>query len=141
VKLGEPVWLVWQFSNTSSQELQFLVWGTPFDENWFAPYVRVQRDGTPLNYGGAMLKRGDPPAGQYLSLAPGAHREARVELGVAFDLRATGRYRVQPQIALHDLIRGGSALAPRPLSQHVRAALACKAVEFEVFRQLPATSP
>jgi len=129
VATGQPVRLSFSLSNRGPRALQVLRWGTPFDEAWFAAWATVTRDGVPLVYQGAAVKRGEPVAGEYLRLAVGQARRASVELAAAFDVAAPGRYRVQPHIVLHDVTAGA---VPRVRSQHAGQPLACRAVEFTV---------
>jgi hypothetical protein len=131
VAVGQPVPLQWTVHNTGTQAVDFLAWGTPF-EGWFAPYVGVRRGNRLLDYGGPSAKRGDPRAAEYVHLEPGQSRQAVVELGLVFDLRPSGRYQVQPQISLHDVVTAGQGAVPRPRAQHAGQPLACPTVEFIV---------
>ena len=139
VPAGQPVRLQFSVANVTPQNLDLLVWGTPFDVDWFAPYVEVLSvDGsggdTRLRYRGASMKRGDPAADEYLHFGPGEVRAASVDLARAFALGEPGRYRVQPRIVLHDLVVGGRASLPRPREQHAGMALPCEPVDFEITR-------
>ncbi len=116
--------------NRGRERLQVLAWGTPF-EGWFAPFVRVWRDGTELAYQGPSVKRGDPDADEYLSIEPGRAREVRFTLEPAFDAAVPGRYRIEPQLLLHDVAEGRRARLPRPRAQHQPVALHCAALEFD----------
>jgi len=97
---GRPLPLRLTLHNTGRQPLRILVWGTPF-EGWLAPYVGVQRDGVPLDYRGAMVKRSAPGPDETLAIAPGRSRHATVDLAEAFDLGQPGHYRVTPRLWLH----------------------------------------
>jgi hypothetical protein len=107
-----------------------LAWGTPFEAAWFAPYVKVLRDGRPVRFDGAMVKRGDPGPDEYLTLAAGQALQRSVNLAPAFDTRAPGRYRIEPELWLHDVLWEDRLMA-RPRSQHAGQRLACNAVEFD----------
>jgi hypothetical protein len=115
-------------NNRSASTLAVLNWGTPF-EGWMQPFVRVTRDGVALDYQGPTVKRGDPERGEYLSVAAGRSRSVTLALAPAFNVSAPGRYRIEPQIVLHDVT---TKAVPRPRSAHHAQALACAAVEFEV---------
>lgn len=114
--------------NSSAATLSVLDWGTPF-EGWMQPFVRVSRDGVPLDYLGPSVKRGDPDRSEYLRLAAGRSRSVTLALAPAFDVSAPGRYRIEPQLLLHDVT---TKPGPRLRSAHRSQALACPAVEFEV---------
>ena len=131
IAAGQAVPLQWMVTNTGLDALDFLAWGTPF-EGWFAPYVALRRGGTVLVYGGPSAKRGDPQAQEYVHLPPGQSRQAVVDLAPVFDLRVPGRYRLQPQIVLHDVVLAAQGVPPRPRGQHAAQALACPSLEFTV---------
>ena len=130
-RAGASVELRYRLANGGPAAWWVLDWNTPFEPGWFGRYVEVWRDGQPLDYRGAMLKRGEPAADDYLRLPAGRARLARVDLAQAFDLSRPGRYRVVTALVLHDLVRDGErrprgrdALVPRPLN--------CNPVEFEL---------
>ena len=114
--------------NRTASPLAVLTWGTPF-EGWMQPFVRVTRNGVALDYQGPSVKRGDPERSEYLRLAAGRSRSATLALAPAFDVSAPGRYRVEPQIVLHDVT---AQPTPRPRSAHQSQTLACPALEFDV---------
>jgi len=132
VRSGQPAAFRLQLMNSSSQPVQVLVWNTPFEPAWFGEYVTVQRGSKPLPYGGAKMKRGDPSAGDYLRIEAGATASASFDLAPVFDLSLPGRYRLHPQIVLHDVVMGTADSAPRPRSRHVQQALRCKDLSFDV---------
>jgi peptidyl-Lys metalloendopeptidase len=126
---GSGPWLEMTLRNPGAKAIRFLNWGTPFEGGWFQPFVQVSLDGATITYGGAMVKRGDPEASDYVLLKSGASRRARLDLAEVFDLSRSGRYRVEPRITLHDVIEGDSPRL-RPLSMHQMRSLDCLAVEF-----------
>jgi hypothetical protein len=126
---GEPLMLHFAFTNRGPRALRLLTWNTPLEPGWFAPFVSVTRDGEPLEYRGAMMKRGAPAPDDYLEIGAHRTRRAEIDLALAFDLSRPGRYRVEPRLVLHDLAavdkrraRATDARAPQPL--------ACNAVDF-----------
>jgi hypothetical protein len=127
---GDAAMLHFTFRNAGPQPVHVLLWGTPFEAAWFAPYVKVWRDGKSVRFDGAMVKRGDPGAAAYLRFAAGQTMQAVVGLAPAFDVREPGRYRVEPDLWLNDVLLEERVL-PRPRSQHVGQRLACNTVEFE----------
>ena len=127
VTAGEPAPMRFTLTNRGPAAVRVLNWATPF-EGWFGPYVQVLRDGEPQRYSGPMVKRGDPGADEYVTIAAGRSRHATVDLAQPFDLTRPGRYRVMPRISLFD-VTGGPA---RPLADHVPKRLDCPALEIEV---------
>lgn len=79
----------------SPQARWLLVWGTPFEDGWFAPWLRVWRDGVELPYGGARAKRGVPERADYRRLAPGPGWRTQRWPDEAFDLHPPGAYRLE----------------------------------------------
>jgi hypothetical protein len=134
VVAGQPVQLRLRLSNTGSQAVDVLTWGTPFETGWFSPYLSVSRGGQTLAYGGASLKRGDPRAQDYVRVEAGQSREATLELSTAFDLRTPGHYVVTPSLVLHDVVLDGAEALPRPRDRHATQPLACAKLEFTVTR-------
>ena len=128
---GRPLPLRFALHNRSGRPVQVLSWGTPF-EGWFAPYVKVWRDDTELAYKGPSVKRGDPERDEYLRIAAGRSRAARVDLAQAFDLRQPGHYRVQAQVTLHDVFDAASGSPPRPRERHAAQSLACPELRLEI---------
>jgi len=134
VHAGQHASFTLQLANRGAQPVQLLTWATPFEPAWFAPWLQVTRGGKALAYHGAMMKRGDPQAGAYLSIAAGATASAGFELAPAFDLSLPGRYTLQPQIVLHDLLVGTGEAVPRPRARHQAHALHCEPFTFEVVK-------
>jgi hypothetical protein len=127
---GRPVPLRMTLHNGGPRALRMLTWQTPFEGEWFAPFVAVQRDGTELPYQGPMLKRGAPAHDDYLVLPAGAGKSATLDLARAFDLSRPGRYTVQPRLRLMDVrTEGAASLASDALQPHV---LDCPALQFEL---------
>ncbi len=124
---GQPAPMRFTLTNRGPHAVRVLNWAAPF-EGWFAPYVQVMRDGELLRYSGPMVKRGDPGADEYLTIAPGKSRQATVDLAQPFDFTRPGRYRVTPRISLFDVTTGPA----RALADHVPKRLDCPALEIEV---------
>jgi hypothetical protein len=92
-KVGEPVMLRFQLTNPTARPLFVLDWHTPF-EGLLNNFLQVTRDGVDIPYQGPMLKRGDPTAEDYVSIAPGASADATVEASLAYDFTQPGHYRI-----------------------------------------------
>jgi len=132
LRAGQPAVFTLQLVNRGQQPVQLLNWATPFEPAWFAPWLTVRRGGKSLPYGGAKMKRGDPQARDYVSIAPGASASASFDLAPAFDVSTPGRYILRPRIVLHDLLVGTSEPVPRPLARHQVHNLRCNELNFEV---------
>lgn len=128
---GQPVPLRMQLANPGSAPVQVLTWNTPFEGDWFGPFVEVSRNGQPLPYQGPMLKRGDPAADEYLTLPARASRQAELDLARAFDLGQPGHYRVVTVGRLADVWQGEAATL-RTRASFQAQALECPPVEFRL---------
>ena len=81
-------------TNTGSAPERILKARTPFGPAEFALFD-ITRDGQPVRYLGREVKRPVPREADYLVLAPGESRSARVELSRSYDMAATGAYAVR----------------------------------------------
>lgn len=81
-------------TNTGSAPERILKGRTPFGKQEGALFD-VTRDGQPVRYLGREVKRAAPVEADYLLLAPGESRSARVELSSSYDMAATGSYAVR----------------------------------------------
>jgi hypothetical protein len=127
VKAGEPVEVVFRLSNPTSKPLYVLDWHTPL-EGLLNDIFEVTRDGTDVPYAGPMLKRGPPQADDYVTVAPGASVEGRVEVSLAYDLRQPGRYRIAFRNRLMDVATQQSEV-PHPLGEFREFPVKCPWVE------------
>lgn len=134
VTAGEGVTLSLRLSNPGSVAAAFLVWGTPFEGMWTGPSVTIERDGSPLEYRGPMVKRGAPAAEEYLRIPAGGHVDAELPLHEAFDLTVPGRYRIVPRFVLADVVRGGEK-SPRPFEAMREEPLRCAEGLLEVIQR------
>ncbi|HZI03138.1 MAG TPA: protease [Archangium sp.] len=127
VRAGEPVELRFQLTNRTAQPLYVLKWRTPL-EGLMGKDFQVTRDGTEVDFKGRMVKRGNPSAEAYLTLAPGASADARVDLSQAYDMTKPGRYRIEFNGELMDVVEK-QAEVPRSLEQLQPRPVSCPAVE------------
>ncbi|HWH82361.1 MAG TPA: hypothetical protein VNU71_09000 [Burkholderiaceae bacterium] len=130
-RAGAPLALRFTFTNPGAAPWRVLTWNTPFEPGWFGAFVTVTRDGAPLAYRGAQMKRGEPAADDYLTIAARGSRRAQVDLAQAFDLSRPGRYHVEPKLVLHDVAPPG-ARVPRSRDAHAPQPLACNPVDIEL---------
>ncbi|MBQ0931640.1 hypothetical protein KAK07_12080 [Ideonella sp. 4Y16] len=130
--LGHAVLLQFTLTNTGAEPLWVLRWNTPWEGRWMAPFATLSRDGQPLDYQGAMVKRAAPDASAYLHLAPGQALRAALPLSPAFDLRRAGSYLLQPAITLGDVQVQQGRDGPRLGQPWSSAELACGEARFEL---------
>ncbi|HEV6965785.1 hypothetical protein [Roseateles sp.] len=117
------VMLKFTLRNTGPHELHLLRWGSPFEGAWFAPFVRASTAQGELPFQGALRKRGDPSAQDYLRLAPGQALSAELPLADAYALPASGPVTLRAAWRWHDVMAGGTP--PRPRDRHQGLDQAC----------------
>jgi hypothetical protein len=127
---GSPVPIRFQLTNSSTETLHVLEWNTPL-EGMFGDFFDVKRDGAVLPYQGPLVKRGDPDATSYRTIAPGASIDATVDLSKGYDVSAPGTYVVGSKGRLHDLL-AAPTLTPRARGSHQGALAPCRDVTFQV---------
>ena len=91
---GDDVNVTVTLTNTGSTPQRLLKWRTPFvpaEHSLFS----ITRDGLPVRYLGRHVKRAAPQEADYVVLAPGESRSARVELSKLYDMQVTGAYSVR----------------------------------------------
>jgi peptidyl-Lys metalloendopeptidase len=95
VALGEPVVpLTFTLRNDGPAAVRVLGRQTPF-EGFLSDLFDVTIDGRRLDYLGPVVKRGPPTEAEFLTLAPGAHGHATIDLLRGYDLTAAGSYTVR----------------------------------------------
>ncbi|GAB2516685.1 M35 family metalloendopeptidase [Lysobacter humi (ex Lee et al. 2017)] len=82
-----------ELTNTSSRTVRVPAWQLP-SPYLMAKLFEVTRDGQPVAYEGAMIKRGLPAASDFVILRPGQTHRATVDLSAFYDLTRTGEYTV-----------------------------------------------
>jgi hypothetical protein len=127
VRAGQPVELRFQLTNRTAQPLYVLNWRTPLEGLWGNDF-QVTRDGTEVPYQGPMKKRGNPSAQSYVTIAPGASVDGKVELSLAYEMKQPGRYRIAFQGKLLDVAEK-QADVPRSLDAFQAREVQCPAVE------------
>jgi len=126
---GDQAELRFALTNSSGQPMQILTWQTPF-EGVRNPMLTLERDAAEVEYRGMMVKRGAPDATSYLALQPGERREAKIDLGMGWDVSAPGTYIVRYTSELMDVVVGPGP-APRASGEMQPLALQCPAVTFK----------
>ncbi|MGM9479780.1 hypothetical protein ACS5PN_01145 [Roseateles sp. NT4] len=108
--------LQFKLSNNGKRDLHLLRWGSPFEGGWFGPFVKVSAPQGELAFQGAMRKRGEPSAQDYLNLPAGQSLTASLTLNDAFTLPATGALNLKAAWHWHDVMAGSKP--PRPRDRH-----------------------
>ena len=95
-------------TNTSRKTARVPTWQLPSaagEQNLFV----VSRDGEPVRFEGAMIKRGTPTAADFAILRPGQAHRAVVNLGEMYDMTGVGRYTVTYSAPLQFASMSGGA--------------------------------
>ncbi len=93
---GDDVNVTVTLTNTGNAPQRLLKWRTPFVPPEHALFS-ITRDGMPVRYLGRHVKRAAPSEADYIVLAPGESRSARVELSKLYEMQVTGAYSVRYQ--------------------------------------------
>lgn len=81
-------------TNTARHPVQVLSWQLPAEEPEGALF-KITREGQPVRYTGALVKRAPPQAADHVRLEAGASLTFEVELSAAYDLSRSGRYTIE----------------------------------------------
>lgn len=108
--------------NAGSRDVHLLRWGSPFEGAWFGPFVRASTAQGELPFQGAMRKRGEPSAQDYLLLRAGQELKAELSLADAYAL-PSGPLKLTAAWHWHDVLVGGKP--PRARDKHQGLDQAC----------------
>jgi hypothetical protein len=98
VKTGNPVMLKFTVKNTSSKELKFCKWHTPFEGFRNSIFTITDSKGEEARYKGIMAKRVmPPPADAYMAVAGEDSVSASIDITTAYDVTAPGKYTITYQ--------------------------------------------
>jgi hypothetical protein len=129
VRAGAAVPLKFELFNHSRRALNVLMWNTPMEAVFFAPYLSITGPDGELEYGGAMMKRGSPERADYARIRGGGTLMKTVNLAEIYQFNRAGRYTVRFVGKLFDVT---TEKIPRPLEQHVATTINCPDVGFVV---------
>ena len=118
-------------TNEGDEAVHVLAWNTPFEQAWLGTPFVVTRDAEELPYGGAMVKRGDPEADDYVTLAGGESASAVADLAAVYPLDRPGVYDVRWVGGFADVAPAGATL-PRPRDAHRAVRLDCAPLRLEL---------
>lgn len=97
-------------TNRGDRPVSVLKWHTPL-EGIRNDIFRIVKDGEPVPYVGPMVKRAQPTAEDYVTLAPGETASATVDLGAVYAFPEPGRYEVRYDPKLQGVSRPEGRLA------------------------------
>jgi hypothetical protein len=127
---GQPVPVRFRLRNRGRRPVAVLDWNTPL-EGLLADVFTVRlHGGPPLPWNGPSIKRGEPEAEEYVTIASGAFVTEDVDLALGYELRAPGRYEVALRLTLHDVVE--PARAPRARRRHRSLSLPCGGLEITI---------
>ncbi|RKH38555.1 protease, partial [Corallococcus llansteffanensis] len=126
-RVGEPVEVLFQLTNRSAQAVYVLPWQTPL-EGILGTVFDITRDGEEVSYQGPMVKRRAPSESSYVTIAPGATVENRVEVTQAYDFQKPGTYRITFRNELMD-VTSRKEDVPRPGGDYKPAPVKCAPVD------------
>jgi len=109
------VMLQFTLRNAGAHDVHLLRWGSPFEGAWFGPFVRASTAQGELPFQGALRKRGEPSAQDYLLLRAGQTLNAELSLADAYAL-PPGPLSLRASWHWHDVMVGGKP--PRPRAKH-----------------------
>jgi peptidyl-Lys metalloendopeptidase len=92
-------------TNFSAEPIQVLSWYTPL-QAVSTGLFKVTRNGEPVEYVGALVKRGTPNASDYVTVPAGASITRSVKVSELYDFSATGVYTVEYDVASMQAYRG-----------------------------------
>jgi peptidyl-Lys metalloendopeptidase len=92
-------------TNFSAEPIQVLRWYTPLQPASTGLF-RVTRNGEPVNYVGALVKRGAPKASDYVTIPAGSSITRSVNVSEVYEFSATGVYTLEYDVASMHTYRG-----------------------------------
>ncbi|MER7046152.1 M35 family metallo-endopeptidase [Streptomyces jumonjinensis] len=114
--LAEPTLVTFTIENRGDTAVRFLVWGTPL-EGTVTDCLDISCDGRPVEYDGRLVKRGDPTADQYVTIAPGESLTETVDISLAYPIDRPGEYTVALDTRLFDAF---TVTGPAPRALRLR---------------------
>ncbi len=136
-RAADPVLVRFTLTNTTSEPLTVLKWHTPL-EGIRGDIFEVTKDGREVPYIGPEVKRGAPQAEDYVTIEPGASVSVEVDLAKAYALSSAGRYGVELEAGVLDVVKAREARPERALGRLMLRALTSNRVEVELVESRPA---
>ncbi len=127
---GGPTPIRFQLINRLEKPVAMLRWNTPF-EGWRGTILSVSFQGQELPYQGPMVKRGDPVAGDYMTLRAGESQIIGLDISQGYDMSKPGLYTVKVTGGIQDVIQDGTQ-PPRPRDRFQGVGLVCNELTLDV---------
>ena len=117
-KMGEPILLTFEITNTSQQSYQVLISDTPLEKEVFNFFI-VEHEGKIVRYDGRFVKRGNPTEESYIIIKPGETVSNNVDLSASYPLVHPGVYNVALNARIHDIlpVPGNAKIKPRKMEE------------------------
>jgi peptidyl-Lys metalloendopeptidase len=127
-----------KLQNTSENQITFLKWNTPFDDDVFTTdmFQVYQGTGNRIEYTGKLLKRGPPSVADHYTLEPGESVSARVNIFQGYATYTEGVYQITFQSSIQLLTEHGEYNSIELISETLTA---YQNTEYQspVFKQVP----
>ncbi len=114
-------------TNASRKTLRIPYWQLPSAAS-VSNLFQISRDGQPIRFEGAMVKRSVPTAEEFVVIRPGGNHRAVVDLSPLYDMSASGHYTVEFNAPL----QFASLSGPERLKQANGAPMMAKSVPIQV---------
>jgi hypothetical protein len=129
-RAGNKVLVRFVLANRGELEVSVLTWYSPLEGLLGNVFRVVDAAGAVRPYQGPMVKRGDPEADEYTTVPPKGEIAEEVDLALAYDLTAPGRYTVTFAGPIADLTTPGAI--PRPRERHRPSAIQPCTARFQI---------
>jgi Lysine-specific metallo-endopeptidase/Hemopexin len=129
-RLGEPVTLRYEVENTGGEDYSLLTWDTPLGGE-VMNFLEVRHEGRAIPYDGRLVKRGEPSAESYRTIAAGETVVEELDLSESYALEDPGTYTVTLDFRYPDAIRG-SGHGARRREEHEAVRLEPHSATFEL---------
>ena len=126
-------WLTFVLTNNDPSNAYYVLkWHTPL-EGFRNNFLKVYYNGEELPYEGIMEKRGNPDPASYDLVLPASSVSGSVYLEEAYDLSKPGKYRVELNTSLMDVIKDeGGEFTPHAIGDFNGQDLTCEPITFEI---------
>lgn len=133
-KIGEPVTLNFELTNSTQDDYFALKWNNPL-EGLFSGYVVIKRNGTEIKYDGPFLKRGNPLKEEYLLVKAGKSVNATINLAQAYYFDEAGEYEITINAGMFDHMQdesGDKTCKPRKINDFKAYPLASNTLKINI---------
>lgn len=128
VRAGAAVPVTFALRSRHDTPMYVLEWNTPF-EGFLGQFLKITGPQGPLDYHGAMVKRGPPDADAYRRIKANGVLKQKSNLAEVYKFDQPGSYRIEWIGKIHDAM---PTKPPRAMEQFVAVELSCPAVVINV---------